>query len=534
MRIFTLLMAATATLGVSAATPARTPVKASSFARIAQKAAPAPGDLQVIYDTPEGELEVLNRDCDAFTVEAWEASHAKSYGSAVRMVTTAEGDIYFGNIVSEYPVQSWVKATREGNTVTIEGPQAIYEEYDWDYEESYTIYLMPLKLVIDENQQGTYVAGDDVKYVFNVNEDGSLVSADPTMLLGVCTYGMAYDSEVEDYVWSGYGDRDITISKMTATPVTPPADAEIQKWVWKDPYETTLVNVATSGTDIYVAGMDRGLLASWVKGTIEGDKVNFASGQYLGMDEEIMYFSFFCGAEFSDVEDPESGESVRHASLADQAVFDYDAANKVLTSVNGYVINGSAKELYPLYAYEDVTIEYQQRNPDTAPAAPYDLEYMADDWGKRVWMQIPNTDTEGKLLDVNNLYYQVIIDGTPVEFDIVSGDDYVTTDRLPYAYQDYSDIFVDGTDHTVYFYQDPAVSVSVRSVYVNEEGKELYSEAATHYMDSSVEGIGSDKEVESEEWYDTAGRRIQAPATGIVIRTIRYTDGTRRTLKVVR
>lgn len=107
------------------------------------------------------------------------------------------------------------------------------------------------------------------------------------------------------------------------------------------------------------------------------------------------------------------------ATLEDAAIFDYDAENKMLTMVNGYVINSSDKEMFPLYAYDQVTVGVQHRNVDAVPATPYDLYYYenADYDESKIWVQIPNVDVEGSMLNENRLFYQVLIDGDPMVLD---------------------------------------------------------------------------------------------------------------------
>lgn len=465
---------------------------------------------------------------DAFTVEGYEASHSRVYGSGVKMVTDGN-DVYFSHIVAEYPIDTWVKGTREGNTITIEGGQPVCEYYDWDTDDVVFVYLVPMTVQIDENQQGTFVPAEENVYKFNVAEDGTLTSADPELLLGLCSYTAVEGGEGSFY-WGGYGDRDLTIKPVTAKPVELPTNAEVEHWVFMDEYETGIANVAIVDNDIYVQGLVRSMKDSWVKGTINGDKVTFPSGQYLGYDAEIYYVCYFMGA------DAEYDGDDLIASIKPEAIFDYDAENKELTTASSYMANGDPSVLFPLYIYTDVTVMMQNRDFNTPPAAPYDLFYNPadeDSWDPAsIWVQIPNTDTDGNLLLEDNLYYQVLFDGEPYVF---STDDYCdlpeSTDLLPYNFQGY-DVYVQGKDHTVYLYEVPEHSIGVRSVYINENGEELYSEAVYDAFDS-LKNTFADKEVSGTFYHDLSGRRVAANSKGILIRTTVYTDGTRRHEKVV-
>lgn len=540
MRIFTLLAATslTAITAMAGAPMRHAPANASlsqikAFAKTAISKAPEVSD-EVIYETPEGEETLLSRSCDGFITLAFEATHSNILGSVVRMVTAEDGTVYLNHIASEYPVATWVKATREGNTLTISGVQAIYSDYDWDTEEEVAIYVVPMEVVIDENQRGTFVATDDLEYRFNIGEDGSLTAADPNLLLGVCVHSADPEATGKDeWVWAGFGDRDIKMTPVTDTVITPPDGMETAEWVFSDSYGSSSATVGFSGDEVYVKGMTTTMPEAWVKGIVSGDKVTFPSGQYLGVDNEIYYLSYFCGAEFT-TETDEEGEEVLKASLADASVFSYDGEKNAMTSDNGFVINSTADRLFPLYAYDEVTVALQQRNPDAAPAAPYNLVYLADDWNTSIWFQVPNTDVDGNLLHTDRLYYEVIIDGAVKVFDLFdeATEEYNTTTLVPYAYTDWTDFWVDRADHIVNLYDEVKESVAVRSVYVDEDGRELRSEEAIEYM-AGIDGVATGGEVASERWYDFTGRATARPESGIAIRVVTLTDGTVKAYKTI-
>lgn len=542
MRIFTLLLAGAAALTASAYTPMGAAPRLKSDGVRHQivsnhfKAPEAPGEMEPIFEQPEGDVAYLSRDCDAFWIWGWNAYHQMSYGAIVKTVTDGD-DIYFYNVLSEFPVQTWIKGTRDGNTIKVECPQLLFIDYDYDTEEEMPIYILPMRMEVDENQQGTYVAADDLTFTYNIDADGNWVSADPSILLGVCVFAATSEGADKEYIWTGYGDRNITISEFNEEPLSLPEGLEVKNWVWSDEGETAAVKVAIDGDDFWIAGLDRTLPKAWAKGKIIDNTVVFPSGQYLGPDFEVLYYSYLCGTEFVDVETPE-GDTERQCSLEPECIFDYDKENRVLTTRTdaGYIINGSADKLYPLYSYENVKIEYQERNPDAVPATPYDLEYVSDeDWGDYVWMMVPNTDVDGKLLDVSELGYQVLVDDEPLSFGIYTETEpgtfeYEETTVIPYDYQDY-DIYAYDEDHTVYIYDVPEKNVGARSVYVNEEGKTLYSNTAL-YTVNGIKTISAD-EIDSELRYDINGRRISSDVKGIIIRKLRLKDGSSRTVKQV-
>ncbi len=518
------------------------PVKKSGVAFDYQKKVQMPAlhsvavNEDVIWDAPDGEMKWLDRSCDGFRVEAYNAVHGPVLGSVVQMVEdeNEEGVVYLSHMASEYPVNTWIRGEKVDNTIVINGIQAIYLEYDYDLEEELPIFLAPMEVQIDENMMGTFVVPDNAKFVFNIEEDGSLTAADPDLLLGVCVRGLNPDADGNDvYLWSGYGDRNITMSPAVSQLVELPDGLATESWVWSDQYDTAFVNVAIDGEDFYINGMNRSLPDAWIKGQISDGKVEFPSGQYLGVDMDIFYYSYFCGADFT-TEIDEDGNEVLMSSLAESAIFNYDAEAKKLTTERGYVINASANKLYPLYAYDQVTVGAQNRDVNTPPAAPFDLQLFQDEWETSLLFYIPNTDVDGNLLNEANLYYEVYVDGE-IQVFILVDDDWNETESslVPYAYDDWNDIWVDGMEHTIYLYDWVQDSFSVRSIYINENGESIPSEMSV-YSETGVKDVNAGKQIVAEKYFDLQGREIRKPANGISVKMVTFDDGTTKTYKVIK
>lgn len=493
---------------------------------------------EVILNPPDGELTWLNRSCDGYVTKAFDATHGPILGSVVQMVEANDGYVYLSHMASEYPVDTWTKFTREGNTLVLEGVNIIYVEYDEYYDMDFGVYLAPMKKVVNENNIGTFVVTDDCRFVLNIGEDGSLTSADPEILLGVCVHTLNEELEGDDvWMWKGFGDCDIKMVPFNDEPLSLPEGLEVANWVMNDGYMNSYVQVAIEGDDFYLNGVDRSLPDAWIKGKIADGKVTFPSGQYLGADMEIYYYSYFCGADFSEEED-EDGKMIQVASYADSAIFAYDAENGQLTMERGYIINSTPKELYPLYFYDDVTVGIQHRNPEVAPAAPYGLEFFETDYGNSVWFMLPNVDEEGNILQVNNLYYEIYVNGELQYYDLIDEDYNVdNTARIPYLYNDWYDFWVDSDDprdHTVYLYYDGVVKgIGVRSIYVNENGEDVYSKMEYWGDANGVEGVVGDKVPVSVKWYDLQGRPMNGKGTGVAIRVATYSDGSLSRSKVI-
>ena len=258
---------------------------------VCREVTPPNADDEIIYEVPDGELTYFSRNCMEFAYD-WEGVHRNEIkGSVVRQVKAEDGTLYFSNPLADFTMHSWVKGSYEADgSIVIEGPQFVYEEYD-DWNEIWVnFYILPMKQVVDESGIATYVATDDMKYVLKKTDNG-YEAADPEMLLGLASYGELADAQGKPtgetgYSWRGFGEYNIQLTTREASNgVTPPAGAAIDKWVYQDPIETTLIDVAFDGDDIYLLGIDRGTEGDWVNGWVKGHvsdgKVTIPSGTYI-------------------------------------------------------------------------------------------------------------------------------------------------------------------------------------------------------------------------------------------------------------
>lgn len=524
------------------------PQEFAPLKKVCREVTPPNADDEIIYEVPDGELTYFSRNCMEFAYD-WEGVHRNEIkGSVVRQVKADDGTLYFSNPLADFPMHSYLKGSYDADgSIVIEGPQFIYEEYD-DWNEVWiSFYIVPMKQVVDESGMATYVATDDMKYVLKKTDNG-YEAADPELLLGLASYGELTDMEGNPtgemgYSWRGFGEYDILFSpREGSNGVTPPAGAAIDKWVFQDEFETTLVDVAFDGDDIYLLGIDRGTEGDWVNGWVKGHisdgKVTIPSGYYIGINEAVSYFSYLWGAKIEYEYDDEGNETAIGSPL-EEVVFDYDAEGKKLTLRDGYATCSMPEDFYVLTFYEDVSIYSQNRNVDTPPAKPYDLEVQPwDDYFgagiMRFW--IATVDTDGCLLDTDRLYYRFYINGelftfTPAEYPNLGIDEDMV--NVPYYLYDNWDIFSYYNYRTVYFHFElPAEGCGVQSMYINEEGKELFSEITS--SGSGVESTVMQPEETSRAYYNLQGQRVDETYNGPVVCRIVYSDGSVKTVKRMR
>ena len=112
---------------------------------------------------------------------------------------------------------------------------------------------------------------------------------------------------------------------------------------------------------------------------------------------------------------------------------------------------------------------------------------------------------------------------------------------VPVNYTDNFDIMKkDGMVRTVYFYLQGMTTVGVQEIY--KDGDTTYKSNLVSYKvdeEGNLTGISRDittgsDDVKSVSYTDLAGRRISKPAHGIFLKTVKYADGSQKTVKYVR
>lgn len=516
--------------------------------KVCREVTPPNADDEIIFEVPDGELTYLCRNCMEFSYD-WEGVHLNEIkGSVVRQIKAEDGTLYFSNPLADFTMHSWLKGSYDTDgSIVIEGPQFIYQEYD-DWNEVWiNFYLLPMKKKVDESGMATYVPTDDMKYMLKETDNG-YEAADPELLLGLASYGELTDMEGNPtgetgYSWRGFGEKGIQLTTREASNgVTPPDGAAIDKWVYQDEYETALVDIAFDGDDIYIQGIDRGTEGDWVKGWVKGHisdgKVTIPSGSYIGINESTLYYSYLWGAKIDYEYDDEDNEIMTGSPL-DEVVFDYDADGGKLTLRDGYAICSMPDDFYVLTLYEDVAMYRQDRNVNTPPDKPYELE--VEPWDEyfgagTMRFRISTFDTDGCLLDTDRLYYRIYINGelfafTPAEYPNLGIDEDMV--NVPYYLYDNWDIFSSYNYRAVYFHFElPAEGCGVQSMYINEEGKELFSEITS--SGSGVESTVMQPEETSRAYYNLQGQMVGETHNGPVVCRIVYSDGSVKTIKRMR
>ena len=299
------------------------------------------------------------------------------------------------------------------------------------------------------------------------------------------------------------------------------------------------VKIAFVGNDVYLNVFQQGVYA---KGTIEGDKLIFKSGQYLGSYYNT-YYIFFVGERFKTVVDPSTGQEYQTAEIIDELVFDYNADDRSFKTDDALVINAgkTSPRLY-LSALLAPSFYFFKEVP-AIPANPQITNYNAtyNQWGyNALQFTLSATDKDGNFIVPEKLTWMAYIDDEPFIF---SPDDYegLTEDmeEIPYGFIDSNyDIYT--SYFTIFF--EPAKNVGIQTIYrggdkENRSDIVYYdlatSETYTEPFDNTTVGVAgvSAAQPATVAYHDAQGRRVAANAKGLVIKTVTQANGTSRSIK---
>ena len=159
------------------------------------------------------------------------------------------------------------------------------------------------------------------------------------------------------------------------------------------------VKVGFDGTDVYIQGFCATLPEAWIKGTMDGNTITFAGGQYYGK-----YYSYELFLQDND------------------AVFTYDEANNTLTAT-GLVYNQTGNS-YADY-YKNPVIKKVVEKVAT-PATPTISAIKASGYGDVVRYNVPPIDVDGDGLVSSKLSFQFFTDVEQVINPLTFTTDYFT------------------------------------------------------------------------------------------------------------
>lgn len=550
-KIYTLLaagsMAFTSMTGFATPLPAQLPLPS--------------GDQTIIDEQPEGELTLYSRTCRAYRYFYGEIEQIIEEGSVVKYVEQEDGTVWLHNMISMFLAPGWIKAEKDGDKLTIQGPQLVYEEMDYEhYEETgeeviLKYYISPVDIIEFEDENGNryvrYQPSEDGVFTFDIKDGMLKESGDGSTILGIITY-----SEKNGYFWVYYGDNYIVMTVPEANDVVVPATAEITTslqmsfYNQQDQLRSARVDVAVDGDDYYIKGIYPSLPEVWVKGKRDGKHVCFPNFQMIGADLVYNYFIYLGGGQLDDMDDDEYYDD---AVLDPEGFVLYVEEDGTLSAENYLIFVTSAdtnmENANYLEFFSDIEIR-EVGEGSGRPTDPDEIFLGGMDGIPSIECNIPAFDDKGVMLETENMYFSVFVNNEIIVFTpevypdlpMFMGIDEPTTE-IPYDCGNYGyDFFQEESWHTVFLVEyemSQIYNIGVQSIYY-PEGKDVNPE---NVYKSDIVFVGNEEDPNSVDeinanqisevkFFDMQGRRIMNPTKGLFIKSVKYADGSVKTSKV--
>lgn len=494
----------------------------------------------IIYDQPAGNLKMYSKACDYYGSTMWGIMQGSSDGMPCKVVEAEDGSFYIYNPFSAVDTKSWLKASVEGDKMTVKLPQAIYADSDGTSEYVYIAQMCHFEWTSDDHSEGLYYTEEgETEILFN-KEDGIWVMQpmeevnEHPLIMGLVA--------ADDGTWCAYSDWNIRLTPFNDEPIALPASIEPQEWVMNFALEGenicgNFVKVGIDGSDVYLSGISTVFPDAWIKGTIADGKMEFPSKQYLGADEMSNTFGYFFGVseerKYNEEWDYWYSEYTKEPSL----IFELDTETEIYSTNNTLgVIKGENGTMF-VDIYSQPKLSVMTEVTDFTPLNPIAEYYSAPgDWAGSLYFSFPILNVHGQLLDTANLYYRVFVDDELFEFysDEYAGVEDGTTE-IPFDFSNQSSIGRYGTCNVTHFFSITFYdyeTIDVQTFY-RDGDKEYASDIVRMVNTVSVDSINSESQVVEEKWFDLSGRRVNNPENGIYIKHVKYQDGTVRTFKTV-
>ena len=280
-------------------------------------------------------------------------------------VQTPEGPVL-------YVVRETVKVAFDGNDVYVAGLSGWYEDgfIKGTIDKSGTAVFPSGQLIAIDGENQFYLNGV-TRLTEEEKDEGkteSIIDIRFSYDAATRTLQLLDNNIIVESDAPGSMDHYAFVSYVKLTPgirqepskVTPPEGIETQQWYVRasndDGAVIGTVGVVQDGQDLYLQGLFPQMPSAWVKGTINGNKAVFPTGQFLGMsnDKEIYIQGQLENDEESDIE------------------FYYDAGNDRFIAIQDVILSEGILESFIDY-YSNLVISREPNNP-TAVEPPADLQ----------------------------------------------------------------------------------------------------------------------------------------------------------------
>ncbi len=493
----------------------------------------------IITEAPAGTAVNYSRNAIGYTlVYGMYLMFTEQLDQAGQIIDGDDGFVYIKNPISALTYNAYFKGTREGDRIRVDLPQIIYEEpstkeegkmvsfydriLDAQFDDEGNRYFVPAE------QQTLYynVSGNEISldlgYTAEKGEDGTYPY--PDKVVGITT---------EDGTWAYYSDCWQEWTKLDQDMQKMPEGLTTEKWGFFHNGIAEYVDLAIDGDYVYVTNMYSELPNAVIKGRIEGDKVIFESGAYIGDYVSYYIYQMMC---YMNEGNPELRESL---------TMDFDRENNVIaaTDPNDIILfNTSLNRVYALTNFQNPRFVLPGEITDPTPMTPKFNEFMDfyDTYGYAYLVfDIFSYNDKYEIFNPDDMWYHLILDGI---VETIVPEDYIMLPEemtnIPFNFKDSYDIHIEGSKRTFCIYAQGIGTAGIQ-LFHEYGGKVYASEIMTYDVDNGEVSTGvsapeSIREVVSTEWYNLQGQRVMNPGQGIYICKTNFADGTSNTMKFVR
>lgn len=506
---------------------------AAALGAVVQNASAQQPHPDPIITAPEGRTVEYTMSGYSYSTANYDYVHSFVEGKTGTAVWTDDNEVYFKDFMLTYNAGTmyYIKGRVEGDEVIIDFPQSI-SSYAWSGGVDWHLVQL-LEKTAEPEEEGYFpnytVVSENNRIVFKI-EDGNLVMQQKNN-----DYIVGITDCYSNYSWVSNGDYQVEWKPFGETVQTPPSTITLEEgWEFIASGNGKDVTVGIDGNDFWMKGFSTYLPDAWVKGTIDGDKVTFTSGQYLGIDEDYNHADYFVAATIEQID----GEYMFVRS--DDIVFDYDLEAKSMSSKASILVNTNDTDyIRYLEAYQQPIIRVKRTEIESyVPANPVIIAWNDPDPTFKEYssfnFELPRTSVKDDLLDTSNLYYRIYTNDDALF--VFYPDDYnsfiAPHEEIAWEFNDNNDIIADGTYHLIYFQVEGIDRIGVQSIY--NDGEKEFSTPIIYNKPLSVESFEADDEVVATEMYDLHGRKVVNPENGIYVVRERHANGSYSSRKIVR
>ncbi len=492
--------------------------------------------LTYVEEQPEGELKSYKRSGWSY-IEDWDGIYRSQQSGLAKVVFAENNEVYLENIISSINSGKWVKGTlsEDKKTITIAPGEVVEESSVYIYDEAQDDYisydgklkLTMLKVTLDK---GYITFSEDATTPITYTIDGDSIVLNNTELdkevLGVVYDSFTGGAEMINGEWAAYADCETKYKLFTEKVIVVPEDVTLEdytltsKSIYDETTETSFVLMGMKGNDVYLTQFSSTLPNAVVKGTINGNTIEFPSKQFIG--DAYGYLCYLMTSSYELIPSEWGGVDQQH-TFTDKFVFNYDASTHTLTPATAQTaMLVNANDVYPIAfnIYNEPVIKLFVETPAT-PADPEiasvdDFYELEGDWC--VSLFINTTGTEGELLNTEKLYYRMYVNDNLYTFTNEKYEFGEDMTLIPYSFYDEKNRYILQTYFgvNVYVKEQTINNVGVQTVY--KGGNEEHASNIVWWGSTEIKGIKDNMNTHlTNQKYNLQGMPVNDDYKGVLI-----------------